>query len=911
MKKNLFKLSLVLFFVFFGFLLAGKVKAEPSDAVKVNLRVETATQTLFNGDIDVAPCSVAPEQTATSTNGLCALEQSGLTITANWQWSPAAFITSIGGVSEDATSSIYWLWFSDLNIGETGINQHALAAGEHLLFVLGAYPLKISAVNSSPFDGATTTISVLQFDPVVFDWIPAPNATIDFGYGATTTDINGQVDITATSSAPFSVSAAKTNFLSSNILNITPQAAYANITIRDGATVAFSGAVLLPASNNVPADISPTSATNTVAVPARSLLSVLKTVDAAQNGFAVTDLQYYDSLDSFFINCITMAAEANSLCGSWQYILNGVDPGVGTDHALLKNGDTVFLYFGNQRQVSLSTTTATVGAPFTATAQKYDPVNNVYLLMAGATIGVTQPDPNNPWSPIEIATSTVDANGQAVFTLNTAGTYNVGIKEDFYFPLTTLTVASSSPAGNQTSNQSNKGGSVIISGGGAVASPIKVNLNKAIDFLISRQNADGSFNSSLQTDWAAIALASVNPNSLASQKIKSYLLTDPNPLVGMNSASDYARRAMALMSLNINPYNGVKTNYVKKIIDLFDGQQFGDSALFNDDIFALLVLNKAGYGADQEIIKQAAAFIISKQKANGLWDSIDLTAAAMQALNPLSTLIAAAPALEKAKVFLSTSQGADGGFGDTYATSWAMQAIASLGENSANWQKNNKTPESYLALSQGADGGLEKDNSYEANRVWATAYAIPAVSGKPWFNILSSFIKEDPLVDKKAAAGNSNQANNLMATSTLEKSDLVNSSAQPLITVSGTESRPEIKSEEKKAATEAAKAVKISVKKAERLIPKVLGAAVVLPKIINQKSNQAGEKSNQETELKKTAPAQDSNSFKASAEDNGNMVKAAAKEKNNAAAKKVFYAAGVGAVLAGVFLLLKLLGFLL
>ena len=51
--------------------------------------------------------------------------------------------------------------------------------------------IHISASTLSPFDGATTTISVSQFDPVAFGWIPASNATIDFGWDATTTDING------------------------------------------------------------------------------------------------------------------------------------------------------------------------------------------------------------------------------------------------------------------------------------------------------------------------------------------------------------------------------------------------------------------------------------------------------------------------------------------------------------------------------------------------------------------------------------------------------------------------------------------------------------------------------------------------------------------------------------------------
>ena len=133
--------------------------------------------------------------------------------------------------------------------------------------------------------------------------------------------------------------------------------------------MAFSGAVALPAANAVSVDIIPAAGGSAIAVPARSLLSVLETLDVAQNEFAITDLQYYSSLNSFFINCITITAEANPLCGSWQYNLNGVDPSYGIDKALLKNGDLVFLYFGNQRQVSLSTAAATAGTPFTATAQ--------------------------------------------------------------------------------------------------------------------------------------------------------------------------------------------------------------------------------------------------------------------------------------------------------------------------------------------------------------------------------------------------------------------------------------------------------------------------------------------------------------------------------------------------------------
>ncbi|MFH0955757.1 MAG: prenyltransferase/squalene oxidase repeat-containing protein [Candidatus Falkowbacteria bacterium] len=901
MKINLFKFSFILIFIWF-FLSVGQAKADES--VNVHLEIETATSTIFNDFISVSACPESPGSATTTVNGFCAFTAAGINVEANWG-SYGAYITSIGGASEDIDAGVYWFWFSNLTLDGTGINRHPLAEDEHLLFILGINPLKISASNSSPFDGATTTISALQFDQGVFDWIPASDATIDFDWSATTTDANGQADITATSSAPFSVSADKTNFLTSNSINITPQEAHANITIRDGATVAFSGLVALPASNSASVDITPTSASSTVAVPARSLLSVLETLDVAQSEFAITDLQYYSSFNSFIINCMTVIGEADPLCYSWQYNLNGVNPSVGVDQALLKNGDVVFLYFGNQRQVSLFASAATTGTAFTATAQTYDPANNAYVATTGFIIGVTQPDPDNPWSPIEIATSTADANGQAVFTLNTAGTYNVGIQEDYYFPLTTLTI---------TDSVSSSGGSIIVpasSGGGstAVVSTPTVDLGKAIDFLISKQAADGSFSSLLQTDWAAIALASANANGAAAQKTKSYLLSDPNPLAGLNPVSDYARRAMALMSLNINPYTGTKTNYVKKIIGLYDGQQFGDASLYNDDIFALMVLAKAGYTANDEIIQNAVNFIISKQQADGSWIGPDLTAAAIQALKPLSSMDGVTSVLQKARNFLFNAHGADGGFGNTYATAWVMQAIAALGEEPSAWKNNNNTPENYLALSQGADGGLEKDNVYEVNRLWATSYAIPAVQSKAWFSIMQNFSKQEMMVSPDAA--NSVDVNdNKIATSTLDNLDIATSSLESFIAASSTEALIEVKVEDEQIEPATVENTSILVKPVKQLAPKVLGVKISSTEPRSIENKQVEEIINQEVEQKKTSTITVSNAIQA-AKNNNDMIKATAKEKINAIAKKVLYVAGAGAVLAGIILGLKLLLLLL
>ena len=91
---------------------------------------------------------------------------------------------------------------------------------------------------------------------------------------------------------------------------------------------------------------------------------------------------------------------------------------------------------------------------------------------------------------------------------------------------------------------------------------------------------------------------------------------------------------MALMALGLNPYNINGENYIKKITDSFDGTQYGNIEKDSDDIFALIVLQNAGYEKEEDIIKNTITYILSKQKENGSWnESVDMTGASMQALS--------------------------------------------------------------------------------------------------------------------------------------------------------------------------------------------------------------------------------------------------------------------------------------
>ncbi|MEK7140041.1 MAG: hypothetical protein AAB805_01865, partial [Patescibacteria group bacterium] len=228
------------------------------------------------------------------------------------------------------------------------------------------------------------------------------------------------------------------------------QAAYANeatpaltvsLNIRDGATLVWSGTVPLSASTTETVSVTPTGSSDAISVLRNSVLGALITADAAQTEFDISDIAYYSSFDSFLINCIAIpAVSASARCYNWQYVVSGTYPSVGIDDYALSGGETIYLYFGTPRRVILSAAETVPTIPVTATAQSYDYTNDSWTTLSGAVVGATQPNPDNPWSPLEIMTGTSGVNGLVDLTLPAIGSYNVGLQSDYYGTTTPLLV---------------------------------------------------------------------------------------------------------------------------------------------------------------------------------------------------------------------------------------------------------------------------------------------------------------------------------------------------------------------------------------------------------------------------------------------------------------------------------------
>jgi prenyltransferase beta subunit len=294
-------------------------------------------------------------------------------------------------------------------------------------------------------------------------------------------------------------------------------------------------------------------------------------------------------------------------------------------------------------------------------------------------------------------------------------------------------------------------------------------IQSALQFLNQSQLDDGSFGYLSNTGFAIMALSAANQDphlwlkngTNAIDYIKNVIIPSFNS--SLNASSHYSVTILALIAANENPENISGKNLTQELLlkQNSDGS-FNNSEVpgwypwITDDIWPVLTLTSLGYKYSIEVNK-TVEYLKSKQLDDGGYGGCyggicssgsDETSLAIMALMSASEGNDSSVILN-ASSNLRTFQNYDGGFNSSHnwgnsnvdSDSWAIQAIAAMGNDIMNWTKNNTTPVDHLlTLQDETDGHFKFDNfgTPPFSPIIDVSYAIMALLGKP-FSIKGSF----------------------------------------------------------------------------------------------------------------------------------------------------------------------------
>lgn len=302
---------------------------------------------------------------------------------------------------------------------------------------------------------------------------------------------------------------------------------------------------------------------------------------------------------------------------------------------------------------------------------------------------------------------------------------------------------------------------VLLGEGGAAAEDpaASATLDRSVRFLQEAQNPDGGFGAAaggesdpLFTAWVAYALAAagINPQDQSrpgGADAFSYLTAHTG---GLRQTTDFDRVALDAIAAGTSPSSFGAVNPVETILSrqLPDGSFAQSSNLsggwINSTIWSVLPLSAVASEAAGRSVREATAWLIRQQKEDGSWGTTtagseadtDMTAAAIEALNAAGRHGDEAEA--KALAYLRGMQGSDGGFRETSGgptnsatTAWVVQALVAAGIEPRSWRTaSGADPLAFLSSLQRADGSIGWTADSDANSLWTTAQAGPALAGR-------------------------------------------------------------------------------------------------------------------------------------------------------------------------------------
>jgi len=283
-------------------------------------------------------------------------------------------------------------------------------------------------------------------------------------------------------------------------------------------------------------------------------------------------------------------------------------------------------------------------------------------------------------------------------------------------------------------------------------------IEKGFTYLKTMQNVDGGFTNRLGTPssdrlthWVVMALTAAGENVNSNKWSKNG--KSPMDFILENTQLDETTHyARALMALKAAGYRGLINgiNLEEKIISFqkangqFSQYDKGEQDLINAHVWSVFALAAADRAIPQK--DKAKSWLLAQQNIDGGFgwavggeSDPDSTGVAMTAL----VILGEGPdslAINRAIKYLNNQQEIHGGFSsnlnkaNSASNAWAIQGLLAIGENpqEGQWNKGGGNPYSYLISLQNPQGYFEWTENRQASPVLMTAYAVMALSKKPF-----------------------------------------------------------------------------------------------------------------------------------------------------------------------------------
>ena len=278
-------------------------------------------------------------------------------------------------------------------------------------------------------------------------------------------------------------------------------------------------------------------------------------------------------------------------------------------------------------------------------------------------------------------------------------------------------------------------------------------VTRALDWLVSQQNADGGFSSGFSPESSVSATAeAVVAFAAGGQDAGAVRSADgASPLDYLHrqiSAGQVegigvvAKVVLALLAAGQNPSGFAGQDLVGQLEAAYDPESGSYGSSLFDQALVVLALANAG----RAVPTGAVDYLVRYQTTDGAWSFMGDTAALSGDTNTTALVVQAMVAagrkdeVGRGLAYLQRVQNLDAGWPyqnpspygtetDANSTALVLQTIYAVGQEPGDWYINGADPLGTLLALQNASGSFSYQASFPDDNALATLQAIPAVAG--------------------------------------------------------------------------------------------------------------------------------------------------------------------------------------